>query len=143
MITNKHPYWTTVMADLEQEDPLFVRSHISAEFLEATCTDPSCASYANGSAAKDPFYLTPAERSDLQAKRPLRALWGEPTATTAKPDPCPYCGAEPWWADQDRSASAAVLRAIAYGALDEADDDDSDWHIDPQTGFACGRKRFG
>lgn len=125
MITNKSPYWVTVMADLEQEDPLFVRSHISAEFLEATC-EPLFG-YCDECNRVDPF--CPHQTAQLSLTVTTTSVTGpEPSVKrTAGRDPCPYCGERPWWAYQDED----------YG------DDESDWHIDPQTGFACGRKRYG
>lgn len=125
MISNRSPYWLVAMADLETEDPLFVRNHISAEFLEATCVNSS--DYCGVCNRVDPFCPHLIARSSPTANSISRTglqPWGTPIAS---PDACPTCGHRPWWVEQDQ----------------DYDDDEFDECIDPQTGFVSGVKRHG
>ena len=118
MITNRSPFWVCVMAEIEQDDPAYavVQSHISSEFLEATCDVSSPAGGVGINGSTDPFYLTPAQQSALHARSTSHTgtpLWAGPTGT----DPCPTCGRRTWWAEQD---------ANPQWFDDEEDDDKSE-----------------
>jgi len=103
MITNRSPFWVCVMAEIEQDDPAYavVQSHISSEFLEATCDVSSSAGGVGINGSTDPFYLTPAQQSALHARSMSPnglQPWGTPIDNG---EPCPTCGRRPWWAAQD------------------------------------------
>ena len=90
MISNRSPYWLRAMREIEDDITPVVDSHISSEFLEASCDVPSFVGCARCGYAGDLF-------SPLHLSQCVRG------GTT--PLNGPARSVEPWWLSQDQNAA--------------------------------------